>query len=233
MENPFDVPSEVFVRILIDAIMERGVEQAHLERVIKDAELRSRVVDLLLGPAPSKPHASQTPPPLEEQEADVEVYDDARVFPAHVSYRMPTFRDLRQQFSERVDATYADFFLDSHERRRVARTDRVCVFVYVRMSESTTEGLVLQEIRRRGLRSATFEELLAFDRQYPNEGRQISIVALGDSPPQGQEMSAHLGFIPIITQYVGGKNLMLKSSRRMYGTGYRFLAVREDASSVT
>lgn len=93
-----------------------------------------------------------------------------------------------------------------------SREARNMTLGYVRMDRKSSTGEVLTEMRRRRLRSAMFEELLAFGREYFHEMRKYPIVALGSEifiehshqvaylwDLSSQGCQGHLRWLPYVT----------------------------------
>jgi hypothetical protein len=98
---------------------------------------------------------------------------------ANVDYVRPDFAGLRRQFPISVNA-YCEgrTFVPIESCQSVSRTPRKIVFDYVDMDNATSEE-VLVEMKRLGLRPALFEELLAYELEYPQAQGGDPVVALG------------------------------------------------------
>jgi len=81
---------------------------------------------------------------------------------------------------------------------------------------------VLRELDRRGLRSATIEELLAFGAKYPELQRQFPIVALGSV---WRRLDGR--FVPCLWSGAGKRYLGLSWFESGWSDRCRFLAVRK------
>lgn len=143
-------------------------------------------------------------------------------FEATVVYIQPEYDDLKRRFPA-----------DAHEFKglkfeMVAR-DRILSksvrFEFVQMPPGATTDAVLCEMELRGLRPATFEELLGFAAKYPEEQRRNKIVAIGSTVIiDGQRNVPYLWYI-----HRRGRCLRLDLLANIWNGNFVFLAVRKDA----
>lgn len=102
-----------------------------------------------------------------------------KIFTTLVKYVHSTYAALEVAF-DRVKSEYESAkFVPIDLCKNVSKKSRRINFEYVRMGGDASTNEVLDEMSRRGLRPALYEELLAFARKYPDEQRKFPIIALG------------------------------------------------------
>jgi hypothetical protein len=103
---------------------------------------------------------------------------------AQVVYHQPNFKDLQRRFDV-IDQDYIGRTFRAVEPcRDVVNPWRNCFvgFQYFRLEKNMPTVGVFEEMGGLGVRPALHEELLAFDREYPDEQRhQRRIVGLGSA----------------------------------------------------
>lgn len=98
---------------------------------------------------------------------------------ARAVYAMPLFASLQTQFNWTDPAFNKLDFAPIEQCRQAEVEERDMDFVYVHLDRDASTEEVLAEMEALGLRPATYMELLAFARAYPDEQRKFPIVALG------------------------------------------------------
>ena len=100
-------------------------------------------------------------------------------FLAKVDYIQPEYDNLEPEF-DWVNSDYRRAkFEDIDTCEAISREAREITFRYLNMNRGACSDEVLAEMDLRGLRPATYEELLAFAANYPDEQNNFSIIALG------------------------------------------------------
>lgn len=147
---------------------------------------------------------------------------ETQQFKAFVQYIQPGFEELQRRFKPYVNPDYKSR-LDPIERyKTVSRESREVTFEFVHMNRSASPDEILDEIYRRGLRPALYEELLCFTERYPDEVLNDSFVAFGsETAKDGERRVACLSSDGI------NRFLDLRAPRLFWHGYVRFLAVRE------
>lgn len=100
-------------------------------------------------------------------------------FKVMVDYLKPTYDQLKASF-DWVNGNFAHVTFELIERcKGISQEAREITFQYVHLGVYASTEAVLAEMYRMGLRPATYLELLAFAKQFPNEQRKHPILALG------------------------------------------------------
>ena len=151
----------------------------------------------------------------------------AQQFKAFVQYIQPGFEELQRRFKPYVNPEYKSR-LDPIERcKTVSRESREVTFEFVCMNRTASSDEVLNELNRRGLRHALYEEFLGFTEKYPDEVLRGHIVALGSATAKdGWDYAACLSSDGIC-RYLDLRQSSIFSSSVFWNGYARFLAVRE------
>lgn len=107
------------------------------------------------------------------------VSTELQVFKAFVTYAQPSYEDLQGQFDE-VQQILRYRRLDrARYCRDISQNDRELIFEYFWLGHDATVKDLITKMNRYDIRPATFEEVVCFDKQYPEEKGKYSIVGLG------------------------------------------------------
>ncbi|MBU4332294.1 hypothetical protein KKD19_03685 [Patescibacteria group bacterium] len=150
--------------------------------------------------------------------ADIIVRQAGEVFPITVDYAL----SLEQMITAgNYDWKNSDINPDHFPIKGCGQVEVETVLVHLNRIASTDE--VLEELGRRGLRSATLPELLAFGARYPDKQREFSIIELGSvwTDPDGDRCVA------CFYGSVDERRLRLRWFGSRWRGHYRFLAVRK------
>lgn len=145
-------------------------------------------------------------------------------FSTFISYVQPEFEELKRLFPAYVNPDYkrVERFDPIERSKAVSRVNREVAFEYVHMDRDASADEVLDEMDRKGLRPALYEELLGFAEKFPDEQLKFPIVALGSE-------KIMLGFrgVAHLWREDDGRHLDLRWIEGGWCGAYRFLAVRE------
>ncbi len=154
-------------------------------------------------------------------------------FRALVNYVQPSHHGLYEAF-DYVDPGYAALSFKPIEICKDVPTDaREIEFKLVHLRKRASTKKALAELKRRRLRPALYEELLAFVAKYPDLQKEFRIVALGSvwCILGAARKFAHFRryryspFVDFIKDR--GRSLAFNWIRNGWADDYRFLAVRE------
>ena len=99
----------------------------------------------------------------------------------NVTYKMPSYEELKKRFPDYVSVIFDGRPWEPIEAcKHISREPRKIRFEYFQVDQTSTEE-VLAEMEKQGLRPALVEELICFAERYPDEQRNLWIVALGSS----------------------------------------------------
>lgn len=102
------------------------------------------------------------------------------IFRAKVVFKQPAYKKLQTRFFMVKVTCDKGNFQPAFGDLMISRETRTIAFQYLQVHRETTTNAVLTEMRReRGLRPAMYEELLAFDEAFPEELTKHQIIALG------------------------------------------------------
>jgi hypothetical protein len=136
---------------------------------------------------------------------------------------IPTYEDLRKEFDwvsdgfKKGEAT--DWQLDGSCKGATTADPDACELVHFDRDMSTENVLI--ELKSRGLRPATLDELLAYARKYPDKQKEFPIVALGVS-----YIWDGCHDLPCLDWDGDGRGMSLDWGGSDWNSCYRFLAVR-------
>lgn len=141
-------------------------------------------------------------------------------FEAPVVYVQPSFEELKQQFSPDVFSDFKSVMFEPIDRcKRVRRVKRKIRFEVIDMVRDS--DVVLDTMKKRILRPALYEEMLAFHAKYPEVLDSSPIVALGsEADVRG------IRYVACMWRDRRGRHLALDWIGRSWLCGYRALAVR-------
>lgn len=155
-------------KAIVDAVLEKGGSDVHLERILKEKKLRSGLADLIIG-------TTATQPPS---------------FSITVDYAM--------SLEEMVKAGRYDWFdndVNAEHFPISGQSKASDDLILIHFNRPISSEDVLKELDRQGFRVAILPELLAFGATYPDEQRKYPIVALGSvwQGPYGLRYVSYLG----------------------------------------
>ena len=149
---------------------------------------------------------------------------DVFEFTAFVDYQTPSHEQLDDAFD-----TVSPSFDGVHftQTAQSSTTPRRVTFEYVEPVRTATTKEILVAMKRRGVRPATFEELIAFARSFPDEQRKHQIVALGSvAQANGYRFVTLIGELG---EHTHERSIDLNGDDDSYDwkDNYRFLVVRK------
>lgn len=146
-------------------------------------------------------------------------------FLVFVDYVIPPMEELRRRFPGDVSPVFESgiLFEPIEACKGVSCEPRYIKCECVHLDRDASSDEVLAEMERRGLRPCLLEELIAFDRAYPEEQRKFLILALGS----GARVYGRRSVAYLWGGNRGGRSLHLFSEGDDWFDDYRFLAVRE------
>jgi hypothetical protein len=136
---------------------------------------------------------------------------------------VPTYKNLCKEFDwvcdefKKNEAT--DWQLDDSCMGVATADPEICELVQFGMDMSTED--LRNELKNRGLRPATLDELLAYARKYPDKQKEFPIVALGVS-----YIWDGCHDLPCLDWDGDGRGMSLDWGGSDWNSCYRFLAVR-------
>lgn len=139
---------------------------------------------------------------------------------APVVYVQPKFDALKRQFPSDVSLDYKSLTFQPIDRcKGVSRTQREIRFEYLDMTRDY--DVVLAKMDKRVLRPALYEEMLAFDANYPDVLDTSPIIALGsEADVRG------VRYVATMWRDRSGRHLALDWVGRTWSRDYRALVVR-------
>ncbi len=144
-------------------------------------------------------------------------------FIADIVYVQPDFEELERRFTNFVHPCFDGRRLDPIERcKRVSKESRKVAFKYISMDCIALTDEVLDEMERKGLRPALYEELLGFALKYPDEQKKHPIAALGSE----REVDGRR-YVAFLYNDRDGEALGLGLIIDGWQDSFRFLAVRK------
>ncbi len=140
-----------------------------------------------------------------------------------VTYKMPSYEELEKRFSGYVSIVFDGRPRESIKAcKHISREPRKIRFYYFQVDQASTTAHVLAEMEKQGLRPALPEELVCFAERYPDEQRNLWIVALGSSARSGDDW-----YVAVLDGVSGMRLLRDRRFHDAWRTRYRFLVVRK------